>query len=203
MIASSNASKRLIKSLSDDGVTTRAQSGFITPTANAFNSFPDIRFEIVYGISGNRRAWYDNANAFRLGYRPQDDSELFAAEVLARATGAQLEGLQLHHPFLERVVPVILGDHVTLDAGTGCVHTAPGHGIGMKQIIAAAHPARRRTDDPHDALRLSTREHGSECVDDADGRCLPRVFPTSRNARRDRPEPNATIASSSERIGSG
>ncbi|MDH4172920.1 MAG: NAD(P)-dependent oxidoreductase [Betaproteobacteria bacterium] len=47
---------------------------------------PDIRFEIVYGISGNQRAWYDNANAFRLGYRPQDDSEVFAAEVLARET---------------------------------------------------------------------------------------------------------------------
>jgi uronate dehydrogenase len=45
---------------------------------------PEIRFEIVYGISGNQRAWYDNANAFRLGYQPQDDSERFAAEVLAR-----------------------------------------------------------------------------------------------------------------------
>ena len=39
---------------------------------------PDIRFEIVYGISGNQRAWYDNANAVRLGYRPQDDSEPYA-----------------------------------------------------------------------------------------------------------------------------
>ena len=56
------------------------------------------------------------------------------AAVLARATGAQLEGLQLHHPFLERVVPVILGDHVTLDAGTGCVHTAPGHGMEDFQV---------------------------------------------------------------------
>jgi uronate dehydrogenase len=45
---------------------------------------PDIHFEIVYGISGNRRAWYDNANAYRLGYRPQDDSEIYAAEILAR-----------------------------------------------------------------------------------------------------------------------
>ena len=45
---------------------------------------PEIRFEIVYGISGNRRAWYDNANAFRLGYRPQDDSEPRAAELLAK-----------------------------------------------------------------------------------------------------------------------
>lgn len=43
---------------------------------------PGIRFEIVYGISGNQRAWYDNSNATRLGYRPQDDSEDFAEEVL-------------------------------------------------------------------------------------------------------------------------
>src|SRR5207245_10993453 len=45
---------------------------------------PDIKFEIVYGISANKRAWYDNSNANRLGYRPQDDSEIYAAEVLAR-----------------------------------------------------------------------------------------------------------------------
>ena len=45
---------------------------------------PEIKFEIVYGISGNKRAWYDNSNAVRLGYRPQDDSEEFAAETLAR-----------------------------------------------------------------------------------------------------------------------
>jgi uronate dehydrogenase len=43
---------------------------------------PGIRFEILYGVSGNKRSWYDNANAQRLGYRPQDDSEAWAAEVL-------------------------------------------------------------------------------------------------------------------------
>jgi uronate dehydrogenase len=45
---------------------------------------PGIRFEIVYGVSGNQRSWYDNSNAVRLGYRPQDDSETYAAEVLAK-----------------------------------------------------------------------------------------------------------------------
>src|SRR6478672_9697399 len=44
---------------------------------------PGIKFEIVYGISRNKRAWYDNSNAYRLGYQPQDDSEVYAAEVLA------------------------------------------------------------------------------------------------------------------------
>ena len=45
---------------------------------------PDIRFEIVYGISANKRAWYDNSNALRLGYKPLDNSETYAADVLAR-----------------------------------------------------------------------------------------------------------------------
>lgn len=45
---------------------------------------PDIRFEIVYGVSGNARSWYDNSNAARLGYRPEDDSEPQAAAVIAR-----------------------------------------------------------------------------------------------------------------------
>jgi uronate dehydrogenase len=44
---------------------------------------PDIRFEIVYGMSGNARAWWDNANAYSLGYQPRDRSEDFAQEVLA------------------------------------------------------------------------------------------------------------------------
>lgn len=48
---------------------------------------------------------------------------------VAKFTGAQLEGRKYQHAlFAERICPVILGDHVTLEAGTGCVHTAPGHG---------------------------------------------------------------------------
>lgn len=50
--------------------------------------------------------------------------------VIAEAKGAVLEHLLLQHPFYdERQVPITLGEHVTLDAGTGAVHTAPGHGL--------------------------------------------------------------------------
>ncbi len=49
--------------------------------------------------------------------------------MLARCDGRALEGLKLRHPLEDRQVPVILGEHVTLDAGTGAVHTAPGHGL--------------------------------------------------------------------------
>jgi uronate dehydrogenase len=45
---------------------------------------PAIRFEIVYGVSANKRSWYDNSNAQRLGYRPQDDSEPYASAILAK-----------------------------------------------------------------------------------------------------------------------
>jgi uronate dehydrogenase len=48
---------------------------------------PEIRYEIVYGVSNNRRSWYDNSNAERLGYRPQDNSEPFAEAVLAAEAG--------------------------------------------------------------------------------------------------------------------
>ena len=46
----------------------------------------ELHFEIVYGVSGNTRSWYDNSNATRLGYRPRDNAEAYAPEVLARET---------------------------------------------------------------------------------------------------------------------
>lgn len=49
-------------------------------------------------------------------------------QVLTTLTGTMLEGLKLRHPLYESEVPIILGKHVTLEAGTGAVHTAPGHG---------------------------------------------------------------------------
>ena len=57
-----------------------------------------------------------------------------AGTVLARAKGAALEGMKLAHPFEDRAVPVVLAEHVTLDAGTGLVHTAPAHGVEDFQV---------------------------------------------------------------------
>jgi isoleucyl-tRNA synthetase len=49
--------------------------------------------------------------------------------IVGRCRGKDLEFLKLQHPFYQRTVPVILGEHVTTEAGTGCVHTAPDHGM--------------------------------------------------------------------------
>jgi len=67
------------------------------------------------------------------------------AELVGRFKGAVLENLLLQHPFYDRQVPVILGDHVTAEAGTGAVHTAPGHGqddfvVGMKYQLKVDNP---------------------------------------------------------------
>jgi len=48
--------------------------------------------------------------------------------VLGTARGADLEHIDTRHPFMDRKSPVVLGEHVTTEVGTGCVHTAPGHG---------------------------------------------------------------------------
>ncbi|MEK7794871.1 MAG: isoleucine--tRNA ligase, partial [Candidatus Hydrogenedentota bacterium] len=67
-------------------------------------------------------------------------------QTIKKFQGRDLEGITYRHVmFPDRICPVILGDHVTLDAGTGCVHTAPGHGqedyaIGAKYGIAPLSP---------------------------------------------------------------
>ena len=57
------------------------------------------------------------------------DAKITDYEILASFKGSDLEYMKAHHPFLDRESLVIVGDHVTLESGTGCVHTAPGHGV--------------------------------------------------------------------------
>ena len=75
------------------------------------------------------------------------DAELEAekVKVLGTVEGLDLENLRTRHPLYDRVSPIILGDHVTTDAGTGCVHTAPGHGledweVGMRYDLDVLSP---------------------------------------------------------------
>ena len=68
-----------------------------------------------------------------------------AGEVVARFYGTELDNRRFRHPYLEQDAPILVGDHVTLEAGTGAVHTAPGHGqedyeIGMKYGLRAFNP---------------------------------------------------------------
>lgn len=77
-----------------------------------------IRWENEYYIMAT--ALYESAmqEAGKTGY-----------EVVATFQGSELDGMKAAHPFLDRTSYIIVGDHVTLESGTGCVHTAPGHGV--------------------------------------------------------------------------
>ena len=68
-----------------------------------------------------------------------------SAEVVGECLGKDLENTQLQHPFYDRVIPIICGDHVTTEGGTGAVHTAPAHGtddyiVGQKYGIEVYNP---------------------------------------------------------------
>ena len=61
-------------------------------------------------------------------------------EVVGSVQGKDLEYMTYRHCFFDRVSPVIVGDHVTLESGTGCVHTAPGHGVEDFEVCAQHYP---------------------------------------------------------------
>ena len=92
------------------------------PANEAVSAHPEFIYDLLETEKGLLILAHDLAEAFlaRCGLHGQ---------LLASVAGVELEGLKLAHPFLERQVPVILGDHVTLEAGTGLVHTAPAHGV--------------------------------------------------------------------------
>lgn len=92
------------------------------PASQAISVNPDLEY-----------SWVQVGDEYYLMARELVESALKdcgveAYTVLNTFSGADLELATFKHPFKEREIPVLLGDHVTLEAGTGCVHTAPAHG---------------------------------------------------------------------------
>jgi len=98
------------------------------PANQAVTLHPDLEYSVVQceeGQYGPERFIIAEAllkeTMFRYGIERY--------RVVAYSLGKNLEHLKLRHPFYNRQVPIILGEHVTTDTGTGAVHTAPGHGL--------------------------------------------------------------------------
>ena len=109
------------------------------PANQAVAVHPDFTYHLIRTPKGILILARDLAEAAikRYGFE--------AVETIAQVQGADLEGLKLQHPFYDRQVPVILADFVTLEAGVGLVHIAPGHGhddyiAGQKYGLAVANP---------------------------------------------------------------
>lgn len=99
-----------------------------TPWTLPANEAVCLNRDVVYALVATKESYYllakDLIEACMERYQIADYS------VVGEAHGNKFELLKLKHPLFNNVlVPIILGDHVTTDAGTGCVHTAPAHGV--------------------------------------------------------------------------
>lgn len=113
--------------------------------AVAFN--PKHPYVLVEATLAEIKKYYIVAESLLSSVMKRFDA--FQYQVLASALGDVFEGLELQHPFLKREVPIVMGDHVTLDAGTGAVHTAPAHGqddyvIGSRYHLRMHNPVDNR-----------------------------------------------------------
>jgi len=94
------------------------------PANQAVSVHPEHEYRLIHTAKGYLVLIADLADACLARYGLAD-----GASVAGVCIGAALEMLPLQHPFQDRIVPVICGEHVTLEAGTGLVHTAPAHGL--------------------------------------------------------------------------
>ena len=92
------------------------------PANQAVSVHPEFEYELIQTNKGLLILAHDLAQATLSRYVEE------GAKTIATCKGSALNGLQLNHPFDNRQVPVICGEHVTTDAGTGLVHTAAAHG---------------------------------------------------------------------------
>ncbi|EGY51564.1 isoleucine--tRNA ligase [Neisseria shayeganii 871] len=93
------------------------------PASQAIAAGADIVYQLIDTPKGKLVLAKDLAEAALARYGCS------GSPVLAETTGSKLENLHLAHPFLERDILMLNGDHVTTDAGTGLVHSAPAHGL--------------------------------------------------------------------------
>ena len=95
------------------------------PASMAVAFHPD--FEYVAASDGSKDGPVYILESRRHG-PAMEETGLNASKVLARFPGKKLERIEIEHPFLDRTLMGVLADYVTAEDGTGCVHTAPGHG---------------------------------------------------------------------------
>ncbi|HEI7319527.1 TPA: isoleucine--tRNA ligase [Staphylococcus aureus] len=111
------------------------------PSNVAITVHPELKYG-QYNVNGEK---YIIAEALSDAVAEALDWDKASIKLEKEYTGKELEYVVAQHPFLDRESLVINGDHVTTDAGTGCVHTAPGHGeddyiVGQKYELPVISP---------------------------------------------------------------
>ncbi len=126
--------------LANPSVVIWTTTPWTLPANEAVSLHPELNYVLVQAGAEQLVLVEELMESALARYELSDDHQ-----VLARFTGEAVELLSLQHPFYDKKVPVILGDHVTTDAGTGAVHTAPAHGpedfaIGKRYNIPVNNP---------------------------------------------------------------
>ncbi|EAS42909.1 isoleucine--tRNA ligase [Photobacterium profundum] len=122
-----------------------------TPWTMPANRAVAVRDDLEYVLvqveadAANDKAAYRLIVAAELAKDVMDRAGIEHFHNLGFCKGADLELMRFNHPFYSFDVPIVLGDHVTTESGTGCVHTAPGHGqedfvVGQKYGLEIANP---------------------------------------------------------------
>lgn len=104
------------------------------PANQAVSVNPELNYDLIQTTKGLLILVHDLAEVTLARYGETD------AQLVASCKGDSLKGLALQHPFDNRQVPIICGDHVTTDAGTGLVHTAAAHGNDDWLVMRANFP---------------------------------------------------------------
>jgi len=104
------------------------------PANQAVSVHPEFDYDLLQTSKGLLILAHDLAQSTLERYGEENTS------VLASCKGEALKGLLLQHPFDNRQVPIICGDHVTTEAGTGLVHTAAAHGNDDWLVMKATYP---------------------------------------------------------------
>ncbi|MCF6226588.1 MAG: isoleucine--tRNA ligase, partial [Xanthomonadales bacterium] len=116
------------------GVPIWTTTPWTLPANRAVSLNADLDYVMLIGTRNGKSIGLVVADA--LSATVMERYQLSNPQILGSVKGSVLEGVLLQHPFYALQVPILLGDHVTTEAGTGAVHTAPGH--GQEDFIVAS-----------------------------------------------------------------
>ncbi|WP_371186368.1 isoleucine--tRNA ligase [Thalassotalea maritima] len=125
------------------GIVIWTTTPWTLPANRAVSVHPELQYSLVQAYTEQGPVRFILATDL-----VKDCMDRFGVEkyhALGFCQGNALENVPVQHPFYDFTVPIILGDHVTTDSGTGCVHTAPGHGVddfnvGRQYDLEVANP---------------------------------------------------------------
>ena len=154
-----------INGLSDDipvSVVIWTTTPWTLPANQAVSLHAELEYVVVEYTASNTMQRLLLAEALHESCMQRYGIEDF--KIIAHCKGKALENLQLQHPFYDKTVPIILGEHVTTDAGTGAVHTAPDHGVDDFNVGKQYGIGTLNLVDDHGVFKPTTEKFAGEHV---------------------------------------